>query len=297
MNSRQIQVFLTAATCRSFAEAASRCYLSPASVCRSVAAMEEELGFFLFSRSNTQISLTEAGEVYYRGMKELVEQYSILKSSALRCSYQSELRICILDGQMMDAATQTALRTFEQSTPSVRVVLFRRSYGTMLPLLDKGEADLILTIDSGIRGQKNLLIQDICALTTKLVIPQQHRLARRSGCQLSDFCNERFIACADTPASASFIDNCRQAGFEPLVLTAPDIQTQMLWLEAGRGIAVANPNHMMCNSPSLTEIELPELSPRTFVAAWHRNNQSENLQIFLKCLRTACLLVQSGDIV
>jgi len=59
-----IRVFLAVTEQRGFAGAARALGMTPASVTRSVAALEEKLGVQLFKRTTRQVSLTSAGAVY-----------------------------------------------------------------------------------------------------------------------------------------------------------------------------------------------------------------------------------------
>ncbi len=59
-----IRVFLAVTEHRGFAGAARALGMTPASVTRSIAALEERLGVQLFKRTTRQVSLTSAGAVY-----------------------------------------------------------------------------------------------------------------------------------------------------------------------------------------------------------------------------------------
>lgn len=60
-----IEVFISVADSGSFSESARRLGLSQPSVSRHVNALEEHLGIRLLQRTTRQLSLTEAGQVYY----------------------------------------------------------------------------------------------------------------------------------------------------------------------------------------------------------------------------------------
>lgn len=62
MDPERLRIFLAAARCGSFSEAARRLYISHSSVSRAVASLEEELGVRLLERSNRVLGLTRAGE-------------------------------------------------------------------------------------------------------------------------------------------------------------------------------------------------------------------------------------------
>ncbi|MHA6685381.1 LysR family transcriptional regulator [Mesorhizobium sp. A556] len=68
-----LRVFLAVAEQRSFAGAARQLGMTPASVTRSVAALEQRLGVQLLLRTTRQVSLTSAGAVYAARVSPLVE--------------------------------------------------------------------------------------------------------------------------------------------------------------------------------------------------------------------------------
>lgn len=68
-----IRVFLTVAELESFAGAARRLGMTPASVTRTVAALEEKLDLQLLVRTTRQVSLTSAGALYAARVAPLAE--------------------------------------------------------------------------------------------------------------------------------------------------------------------------------------------------------------------------------
>ena len=62
MELEQLRHFTAAAEAGSFSAAARSLYISHSTLCRSVSALEEELGVRLFERSSRDFRLTEAGE-------------------------------------------------------------------------------------------------------------------------------------------------------------------------------------------------------------------------------------------
>ena len=78
-----IRVFLAVAEQRSFAAAARQLAMTPASVTRAVAALEERLGVQLLLRTTRQVSLTSAGAVYAARVAPLVEEIELAASETL----------------------------------------------------------------------------------------------------------------------------------------------------------------------------------------------------------------------
>ena len=61
----QIKSFVTVATEQSFAKAASVLFVSQPAISKSVASLEDELGFTLLDRKGGDITLTPAGRKLY----------------------------------------------------------------------------------------------------------------------------------------------------------------------------------------------------------------------------------------
>ena len=79
-------------------------------------------------------------------------------------------------------------------------------------------------------------------------------------------------------------ESCRQAGFEPNILEAPDLDTMVLWMELGRGVSALNEDHMACRSPQMRCIALPEFPPITLCAAWNRRNVNPSVSLLIGAL-------------
>lgn len=65
-NLRSLNAFVRSVECGGFSAAARQLGLTPAAVSKAVAALEQQLGIRLLQRSTRSLSLTEAGEQFYR---------------------------------------------------------------------------------------------------------------------------------------------------------------------------------------------------------------------------------------
>jgi len=78
-----LQVFCDIIETRSFSKAATRNYISQPAVSQQVKALEEHFHQKLIERSPHGISPTEAGELFYRGCREILESYQGLERKLL----------------------------------------------------------------------------------------------------------------------------------------------------------------------------------------------------------------------
>ena len=83
MQFEALQVFCDIARCRSFSQAAAAQQppLTQSAVSQIVHQLEKRLGVQLIDRSTRPLQLTELGQAYYQGCKQLVEQYLALEAS------------------------------------------------------------------------------------------------------------------------------------------------------------------------------------------------------------------------
>jgi len=89
------EVFFSVVEAHGFAAAARRLHTTPASVSRRVKALEQRLGVRLLQRTTRKLSLTEAGEQYFREGRRLLHELDDLEQalSASARDPRGELRI------------------------------------------------------------------------------------------------------------------------------------------------------------------------------------------------------------
>ena len=79
MELEQLRHFIAAAEAGSFSAAARLLYISHSTVCRSVSALEEELGVRLFERTSRDFRLTRAGETLLPQARGLLDEADKIK--------------------------------------------------------------------------------------------------------------------------------------------------------------------------------------------------------------------------
>lgn len=82
MNIDTLRLFVNVARRLSFAAVADEYDLDPSSVSRSIAGLEGHLGLRLFNRTTRKVSLTEAGEIYLKGIVNIIEEYDQAEEQA-----------------------------------------------------------------------------------------------------------------------------------------------------------------------------------------------------------------------
>lgn len=78
LNFRQLTTFVTVAELGSFTKAAKKLYMTQPAVSWQIKSLENELGLTLLERRDRQVTLTEAGRIFYTDAKRLTNLYEKL---------------------------------------------------------------------------------------------------------------------------------------------------------------------------------------------------------------------------
>ncbi len=151
MTTDQMKSFIKAAELLNFTKAAEQLYITQSAISRQIGAMEQELGCQLFTRQNSQIRLTPEGELLYRGLSKIHNDYSILLHALAESSagMSGELRIGVLDDQTLDPWLGDLLGDFLRDRPKVRISFLRLNNQSINNALREGRIDLAVTIFRG----------------------------------------------------------------------------------------------------------------------------------------------------
>ena len=74
---KQVGIITKVVQAQSFSEAARRIGVAKSAVSKQVRLLEQEVGVRLLNRSTRKLSLTEAGEIYYRHCEQIVNRADI----------------------------------------------------------------------------------------------------------------------------------------------------------------------------------------------------------------------------
>ncbi len=188
---QKIETFLCAAEKLNVSEAAKQLHLSQPTVSHQIKLLEQELGATLFIRSTTGLQLTEAGQLLLPWARRLLDDSANLQ--AMMSSLQEvagELRIACSTTAGKYILPQLAAR-FRLRYPSIQVRI--PSCAPEKVTLDLLDGDVHLGVLSKEAGDPNLEIQEFFHDTITLIVPANHRWARRSSIDPSELLEEPII--------------------------------------------------------------------------------------------------------
>lgn len=145
INEKRIQYLLTVAQEQNITTAAKKLYVSQPALSRMILDEERELGAPLFIRDRSALRLTQAGEVYLRGCRQVLAIDRSVKReiSDLLSSRRGKITLAVtaLTGEFL---LPRILNTFEATYPNVKLELLEERMKFLGDLVKDGKADLAL---------------------------------------------------------------------------------------------------------------------------------------------------------
>jgi DNA-binding transcriptional LysR family regulator len=130
---RSMRLFVSVVQNGSLSAAGRQLGLSPASVSRHISALEENLGSRLLNRTSRKLTVTEAGEIYFRKVEQILQQVSEANDSVaqLQSVPRGTLRVHsrMLVGHKFIVP---ALPSFLEQYPDIRVDLLMSNHAVDL---------------------------------------------------------------------------------------------------------------------------------------------------------------------
>lgn len=188
-----LKVFTGIAEGQTFREMAEAENMSQSSISRAIAMLEEELGTPLFLRAHRSVQLTEAGEIFYSGLKELLPAYEYANHAIRNFSNTTCIRCCIVPNALQYDFGEI-ITDFKESTPGTLVsVVELPTFAQAAAELENGNLDYII-IHRPLLGPFPYDYDElICNDMPVVIFPLSHPLARRASVNFSDLREELIL--------------------------------------------------------------------------------------------------------
>jgi len=281
----QIEYFIAVARHLNFTEAAKSLYVSQPSLSKQIAILEDEIGIQLFFRTKRDVRLTAAGMVLLKEMGGVIEQIenAIEKSKKPDLGENSTLTIGCLDAMDMRTFLPTIIKKFKEKYPNVNLILERHSFKVLREKLINKTLDVIFTLSFELDDSLGILSDVVHKGNGYIVIDKSNPLANRNDLTLSDIKDENFVIISRDESPKGFdsiISLCRKNGFTPkIVKQLPNIESLLLCVESGIGIALLDSNIRMHNSDNIKGFKIEDNFIEV-IMAWKKENMNTAIPLF-----------------
>ena len=293
MTSEQILCFLKVAETGSFTAAAEAMYMTQPSLSKRINALEAEVSLTLFTRDKTKpTQLTEAGRVFYEGMKQIRQNVEGVLAQArnVEKGITGILRMGIYENQIIDEYLQEILNDFTSRYPNVELYVTTSTFNGLIEQMHDGSLDCVITLGYDIVGRPKLKSKKLYGLKTCLVVPNSFLDETWKAYQFSDFWDKPFLTISESDNTfyeREFSKLTKELGFTPKVVHATDEKNFMMMLEMGKGMALLDEYSKCCKSPNVRCFTFPEISETEFHLAWTTKGTNPALKYLLEYLQYA----------
>ncbi|MET9432272.1 MULTISPECIES: LysR substrate-binding domain-containing protein [unclassified Streptomyces] len=241
---RRLRILRAAADHRTVTAAAAALYLTPSAVSQQLAALEQETGHTLLTRSGKGVRLTAAGEILLEHANEVLAQLE--RAEAELAAYAGGTA-----GEVTVAAFATgiaevlapAIARLAETHPGIRVRVRDAEGDESLPLVLDGEADVALAVEyrgAPREGDRRLARVALYAEPFDAVLHAGHPLAQGPEVALAALADADWIGpYPGNPCHDMVLLACELAGFDPrLVHSSDDFRAVVALAGAGAGVAL-----------------------------------------------------------
>ncbi|MGE5537274.1 MAG: LysR family transcriptional regulator [Gemmatimonas sp.] len=268
---RQLEYFRVAGRLQHVTRAAEQLGTSQPALSRALARLEADLGVPLFERVGRSIRLTRYGEVFLKRVEGALAQIEEgrLELADLAKPGRGTVALGFLRSLGAKYVPQM-VRRFGVAHPEVRFTFTPNNSGELEALLERGELDLAFTtvpVTSGKLAWARVTDQELV-----LLVPSDHRLARRRQVSLRDVQKEPFVTFKRGHAFRRLTEGlCEEAGFIPSITFEGDDSSSIPgFVAAGFGVAIASPESGNFNGVVGLRIAAPA-ARRAIGLAWAKD--------------------------
>lgn len=216
-----LRYFNEVARLGSIRRAAEQLHVAPSAVSRQIAQLEKDVDTTLFFRSKAGVQLTNAGEVYFRQTRRVLQDLTHARQALddMRGLRKGEVRLYVIEGILFDFLPRI-LMAFHSQYPGIRFTVHTASTDEIVAALLEREADIGLTFDASPRPEIQV-IEEFIEPVSCLVAPT-HRFANASILKIANLIDEPMALAESSFGLRQVIEKALQRyrnEYQPIITT------------------------------------------------------------------------------
>jgi DNA-binding transcriptional LysR family regulator len=272
--------------------ATQRLHVSQPAVSRQIRDLEDELGVQLFERTGKSVKLTDAGFLFLKEARAVLERTdeAVRNVRAFAEAGETELQVGYTPA-LRTQIVSPALRAFQQVMPKVHVKLHDWTGEKIGAGLRDGRLQLALTVRPSKHGAfRGLRFEELLREQVRLAVPPNHPFAQRRSVSLADAAKEPFVGLTredfpDYPAYLAAV--FASIKNKPRVIEEHDSLISVISaIEAGTGVGLTVLGFSFGSRVKLVRLT-PEPKPFSFGIAARKGRLSPATEKFWKCAKEA----------
>ena len=288
MDIKQLEYFICIAEVLNFTKAAEKFYISQTAMSQQIKCLEDSLNVKLFTRNNRKVSLTPAGQVFYKKCKSIVNDMDSAINETIKTAsgYNGSLKIGFTSGHST-SIIYNLVKSFLKKYPDVDINILDSNLGNLYEGLNNKNLDLVFSVNFNLNHIKNFKFLNINSDYLYVIMNKDHPFAQYETLCRSDLKNEKFVFLdrKEVPLGYDkFISNCITSGFSPnIVKHCNSLESLSLIIKLGIGITILPKFHIGNFGDDLIFIPLKnEEFKIDNVLIWNDSNLNPTTDLFLK---------------
>jgi DNA-binding transcriptional LysR family regulator len=292
---RHLRYFVAVAEAENVLRAATqKLHVSQPAVSRQIRDLEDELGVQLFERTGKAVNLTDAGRVFLREARAVLERTDEAVKNLRDFAHTGETELHVGYSPLPGAQIlPVVLRAFQQAMPNVHVRLHDWSNEQIAVGLRDRQLKVALVARALKRGPfGDFRFEELLREHIRLAVSPNHPFAQRRSVSLADAAQQPFVGLTreDYPDYHGYLAALfASVKNKPQVIEEHDGMTGVISaVEAGTGVAVALEafGYSFGNRVKLVRLT-PEPKPISFGIAARKGRLSPATEKFWQCAKEA----------
>lgn len=239
---RQIQYFMAVAESHHFTKAAKQLFVSQSALSQQINKLEDDLGVKLLDRISHPITLTPAGEEFYRCAQKIISDINHLELQMQHyaCDNQGTLHVGVITGLGKLPLTDIFSKFNTEISPQMQFSLTNCLSKKLCHMLGNHEIDIAIMAVPDELSTTDFELLSLQHEPFMVILPPAHPMANQAQINLKDLQPENFIfPTAENVSYDVFMAACQKAGFTPNIVTYCNTPGQRIDLvQSGLGISL-----------------------------------------------------------
>ena len=288
MQINKLYYFISVAKYLNFTKAAEECHLAQSAMSQQINSLESELGFKLFNRTRRNVVLTESGKVFYKNIKNVINDYNsaIRKAESVAYGYKGVLTIGIC-GSNEQIVLADKLKAFKKDYPLIEVRFKKANYSEIVKELEDGLYDIVFTWPYDLEGIKDIGYTIIFRDEVSAMVSFDNHLSKKNIVTRYELSKEKNFVITNHKNTNTYKHFCSFYTEEQLqntlieIVSDDSIMRLMLELNMGISVVPRSLKYLLGNDFAFIDIE-GKPHEMQFCVAYLKVNSNPCVDLFVK---------------
>jgi DNA-binding transcriptional LysR family regulator len=291
MELTHLKYFVTVAEELHFGRAAKRLHIAQPPLSQQIMKLEDELEVKLFNRTSRRVTLTDAGGLFLKEARAILEQAETAARKIQELSLGNTGSLALgFSEPAINTFLSSAIKIYSKKYPKVKLLLYELETSDQLKALRTRKIDL---------GILRPFEHDLTGLKSKLLFSEKYLAAvpaqmaiNKESINLIDLADHSFIMFPRSTHPALYdklLQCCINAGFTPNISQeAVGKHTTLALVEAGLGVAIVPVSCSKLAPPTIKFLPINDNLPSVDIyAVWREYDELPALNHFLQAISEA----------